>query len=89
MITARTAEPVRRLYQRRGEVDYRSWRSADGVPLWSGPPPIVYGPGPAARARYVVAPAATTTMWERVVEAPGAVLNGGKQALYGILDAIW
>jgi hypothetical protein len=89
VITARTAEPVRRLYQRRGEVDYRSWRSADGVPLWSGPPPIVYGPGPAARARYVVAPAATTTMWERVVEAPGAVLNGGKQALYGILDAIW
>jgi hypothetical protein len=101
VIAARTAEPVRQTYQRRGEVDYRGWRSTDGVPRWSGSPPIIYGPGPEARARYVVAPAdgtkrrdwmssaATTTMLERVVEAPGAVLNGGKQALYGILDSIW
>jgi hypothetical protein len=27
--------------------------------------------------------------WERVVDAPGAVLNGGRQALYGVLDSMW
>jgi len=30
-----------------------------------------------------------TGTWERVVEAPNAVLDGGKQALYGVLDSIW
>ena len=101
VVAARSAEPVRRTDQRRGEVDDRSRRSADGAPLWSGPSPIIYSPGPEARARYVVDPAggakrrdwmssaAPTTVWERVVEAPGAVLNGGKQTLYGILDSIW
>jgi hypothetical protein len=27
--------------------------------------------------------------WERVVDAPVVVLNGGKNALYGILDSLW
>lgn len=26
---------------------------------------------------------------ERVMDAPGAVLSGGRQALYSILDAVW
>jgi hypothetical protein len=33
--------------------------------------------------------AAVPGIWERVVDAPGAVLNGGKRALYGILDSVW
>jgi hypothetical protein len=100
-IAARSAESVRRAYQTGGKLDYRSWKSADRVPVWVGPPPIIYGPGPEARAPYVVEPAdatkrgdrmpstGVTGMWERVVEAPGAVLDGGKQALYGVLDSIW
>jgi hypothetical protein len=27
-------------------------------------------------------------VWQRVVEAPGAVLDGGEQALFGIIDSI-
>jgi hypothetical protein len=30
-----------------------------------------------------------TDAWGRVVDAPVAVLNGGKHALYGILDSLW
>jgi hypothetical protein len=33
--------------------------------------------------------ATTTGMWEHVVEAPGAVLNGGKQALHAVLGSVW
>jgi hypothetical protein len=73
----------------------------NGVPVWVCPPPIIYGPGPEARAPYAIDPAdgmkrqdwmslaATTGMREHVVEAPGAALNGGKQALYAILDSVW
>jgi len=32
---------------------------------------------------------AVTGTWERVVDAPVVVLDGGKQALYGILDSLW
>jgi hypothetical protein len=28
-------------------------------------------------------------IWRRVVAVPVAVLDGGKQALYGVLDTIW
>lgn len=97
-VAARPAESAPRAYAPRGEVDYRGWKSADRAPVWVGPPPVIYGTGPAVRAPYVVGPAqgmkrqdrmslATMTGW--VVEAPGAVLNGGKQALYGILDTVW
>jgi hypothetical protein len=30
-----------------------------------------------------------TGIWRRVVAVPVAVLDGGKQALYGVLDSIW
>jgi hypothetical protein len=91
-IASRSTEPVRR--------PYRNWTSADAVPVWVGPPPIINGRGSEARAPYVVDPvdstkkqhevslAAVAGMWERVVEAPGAVLGGGKQALYGVLDSM-
>jgi hypothetical protein len=100
-IAARSAEPARRTYQPRGEVGYRSWNSTDGMAVRIGPPPIIYGPSPEARAPYGagladgmkrqdrISLAAITGTWQRVVNAPGAVLNGGKQALYGILDSVW
>jgi hypothetical protein len=99
-IAARSAGAFRRAYQPRSEVDYRSWKSADGMPGWVGSSPI-NRPNPEARTPYVVAPAdgmkrqdwmslaATTGLWEHVVEAPGAVLNGGKQALYAVLGSVW
>jgi hypothetical protein len=97
----RAAGPVRPAYQPQGQADYRGWKSADAVPARAGPPPVIYGPGPEARAPYAVGPAdgakrpdrmSLATLrgtWERVVEAPGAVLSSGKQALYGVLDSIW
>jgi hypothetical protein len=100
-IPAASAEPVRRAHQAKGQMDYRRSKAADSVPVWVGPPPIIYGPSPEARAPYAIRPADGTKRqdlvslatvrgtWERVVEAPGAVLNTGRQALYGILDAIW
>ncbi|HLZ96409.1 MAG TPA: hypothetical protein VKP66_00600 [Steroidobacteraceae bacterium] len=102
---APSAEPARRIHrsnhQPKGQVDYRRSKLADGVPVWVGPPPIIYGPGPDARAPYAAGSvdgtktpdrmsiASVRGAWERVVEAPGAVLNGGKRALYGVLDSIW
>jgi hypothetical protein len=100
-IDARSAESFRRAYQSRSEVDYRSWKSPDRLPGWVGSPPITYRPSPKARTPYIVAPAdgmkrqdwmslaANAGMWEHVVEAPGAVLNGGKQALYAVLGSVW
>jgi hypothetical protein len=98
-IAVRSAETARRANRPRREAAYRSWKAADGVPVWSGPPPIIYGSGAGVRAPYVAAPAdaarqawmsyAMTGTWARVVEAPGAVLNGGKHALYGIIDSLW
>jgi len=96
-IAARSAETARRASRPRRDAAYRSWKAADGVPVWSGPPPIIYGSGAGVSAPYVTAPAAgqdwmssaMTGTWARVVEAPGAVLNGGKHALYGILDSLW
>ena len=93
--------PVRRVVQPRGKVDYRSWKSADRAPVWVGPPPVIYGPTPEAMASYAINPAdaakrqdrmsssSARAVWRRVLEAPGAVLDGGKQALYGVLDSIW
>jgi hypothetical protein len=98
---ARSAKSARQAHQFRGEVDYRSWKSADRAPVWVGPPPVIYGPSPEAKTPYAVDPADgmkrrdwmssadRSGIWERVVEAPGAVLDGGKQALYGILDSVW
>src|ERR1700731_2371784 len=100
-IPARSAGSVRHIHRPKGHVDYRSRKAADGVPVWVGPPPIVNGPGPYARAPYAAGSADETKRqdrmsiasvrgaWERVVETPRAVLNGGKQALYGVLDSIW
>jgi hypothetical protein len=99
-IAARSAESVRRANQPRSEAGYRSWKAADGLPVWAGPSPIIYGSGAGARSPYVVVPAdamkrqdwmssAMTGFWERVVDAPGVVLNGGKQALYRVLDSVW
>jgi hypothetical protein len=91
--------PVRRAYQSRGEGDDRSRKSPGGAPVWAGPPPVIYGPTPEAMATYVINPAAkrqerissspVTGMWRRVVAVPVAVLDGGKQALYGVIDSIW
>jgi hypothetical protein len=99
-MAVRSAEAARRANQPRSEADYRSRKAADGVPVWAGPPPIIYGSGADARAPHVAVPAdamksqdrassAVTGTWERVVDAPVAVLDGGKQALYGILDSLW
>lgn len=93
--------PVRRVVQPGGKVDYRSRKSAGRTPVWVGPPPVIYGPSPEAMAPYAVNPAdagkrqdrmsssPARAVWRRVVEAPGAVLDGGKQALYGVIDSIW
>jgi hypothetical protein len=96
-MAVRSAGMVRRANQPGSEVDDRSWKAVDGVPVWAGPPPIIYGYGAGAEA---AAPAyatnrqgwmssAVTGTLERVVDAPVAVLSGGKQALYGVLDSLW
>ena len=86
--------PVRQAYQ-------SSRKSAGGAPVWAGPPPVIYGPAPEAMAPYAINPAdgtktqdrmsssPVTGIWRRVVAVPVAVLDGGKQALYGVLDSIW
>ena len=86
--------PVRQAYQ-------SSRKSAGGAPVWAGPPPVIYGPAPEAMAPYAINPADGTKtqarmssspvrgIWRRVVAVPVAVLDGGKQALYGVLDTIW
>ena len=86
--------PVRQAYQ-------SSRKSAGGAPVWAGPPPVIYGPAPEAMASYAINPADGTktqdrmsssparAIWRRVVAVPVAVLDGGKQALYGVLDTIW
>ena len=95
--TVRSAESARRASQPRREVDYRSRNAIDGAPVWAGQLPIIYGSGVGARGPYAAVPAqrqdwmasGMTNAWERVVDAPVAVLNGGKHALYGILDSLW
>ncbi|WFU77573.1 hypothetical protein QA645_23755 [Bradyrhizobium sp. CIAT3101] len=95
------AEKPKLLGQLRGDVDYRNWRSsaADVTPSWGGPPPVIYGPAPAPNVA-VAEPANATKrqdrlsyarpgVLERVMDAPGAVLSGGRQALSNILDAVW
>jgi hypothetical protein len=93
--------PVRQAYQSRAEVDDRSRKSPGGALVWAGPPPVIYGPAPEAMASYAINPAdgtktqarmsslPVTGIWRRVVAVPVAVLDGGKQALYGVLDSIW
>jgi hypothetical protein len=93
--------PVRQAYQSRGEGDDRSRKSTGGAAVWDGPPPVIYGPAPEAMAPYAINPAdgtktqdrmsssPVTGIWRRVVAVPVAVLDGGKQALYGVLDSIW
>jgi hypothetical protein len=93
--------PVRQAYQSRGEGDDRSRKSAGGAPVWAGRPPVIYGPAPEAMPSYAINPAdgtktqdrmsssPVTGIWRRVVAVPVAVLDGGKQALYGVLDTIW
>jgi hypothetical protein len=93
---------VRQAYQSRGEGDDRSRKSTGGAAVWDGPPPVIYGPAPEAMASpYAINPAdgtktqarmsssPVTGIWRRVVAVPVAVLDGGKQALYGVLDSIW
>jgi hypothetical protein len=94
--------PVRQAYQSRGEGDDRNRKSPGGAPVWAGPPPVIYGPAPEAKASsYAINPAdgtktparmsssPVTGIWRRVVAVPVAVLDGGKQALHGVLDSIW
>lgn len=97
-IAVRSAESARPASQFRSEVDYRTWKAADGGRVSTDPPPIIYGPGAGARAPYAPPYAmqrqdwmtsSVTGTWERVVDAPAVVLNGGKNALYGILDSLW
>lgn len=95
------AEKPKVLGQLRGDVDYQNWRSraADATPSWVGPPPVIYGPalGPNVTAVEAANAAkrqdrlsyAKPGVIERVMDAPGAVLSGGRQALYSILDAVW
>jgi hypothetical protein len=85
----------------RGDVDYRNWRSsaADVTPSWVGPPPVIYGPAPGPNVAAAEPANATRRqdrlsyarpgVLERVMDAPGAVLSGGRQALSNILDAVW
>jgi hypothetical protein len=99
-MAVRSAKTARRGHQFRGGADGRSWKAVDAVPVWAGPPQTFYGSGVGARVPYVAAPAdatkrqdwmssAMTGTWERVVDAPAVVLDGGKHALYGILDSLW
>ena len=95
-----SAAMVRRANQPGSAVDDRSRKAVDGVPVWAGPPPTIYGYGAGARVPYAAAPACATNRqdWmssavtgtlERVADAPVVVLSGGKQALYGVLDSLW
>ncbi|HEY0330306.1 MAG TPA: hypothetical protein VGC77_14560 [Rhodopseudomonas sp.] len=82
-------------------MDYSSWRPADGRPVRGSPSSIIYGPSQASRTAPRIVPAegisrerampvaSMTGIWERVVDAPSVVLNGGKYALYGIIDSVW
>jgi len=99
-IAVRSAETVRRGNPFKREADHRSGKAVDGVPSWTGPSPTVYGSGAGASVPYAAAPADTTKTpdrmssamtgaWERVVDAPAVVLNGGAHALNGILDSLW
>ena len=99
-MAVRSAAMVRPANQSRSEADNRSWKAVDGVPVWASPPPVIYGYSTDPRAPYAAAPAyatnrqdwmssAVTGALERVVDAPVAVLSGGKQALYGVLDSLW
>jgi hypothetical protein len=97
-MAVRSAESARRANQFRSEVDYRTWKAVDGVPVSTDPPPIIYGPGagagapcapPFAMQRQDRMTSAVIGTWERVTDAPTVVLNGGKNALYGILDSLW
>ena len=99
-MAVRSAAMVRRPNQPGSKGDDRSRKAVDGVPVLAGPPPIIYGYGAGAGAPYAAAPAyaanrpgwmssAVTGTLERVVDAPVAVLSGGKQALYGVLDSLW
>ena len=93
--------PVRQAYQSRGEGDDRSRKSPGGALVWAGRPPVIYGPATEAMPSYAINPAdgtktqdrmsssPVTGIWRRVVAVPVAVLDGGKQALYGVLDTIW
>jgi hypothetical protein len=86
--------PVRQAYQ-------SSRKSPGGAPVWAGRPPVIYGPATEAMPSYAINPADGTKtqarmssspvrgIWRRVVAVPVAVLDGGKQALYGVLDTIW
>jgi hypothetical protein len=95
------AEKPKLLGQLRGDVVDRNWRSsaADVSPSWVGPPPVIYGQAPGPNVA-VAEPAnaikrqgrlsyARPGVLERVMDAPGAVLSGGRQALSNILDAVW
>ena len=95
------AEKPKSLGQLRGDVDYRNWRSgaADATPSWVGPPPMIYGPAPAPNLAAAEPAGASKRqdrlsytkhgVLERVMDAPGTVLSGGRQALSNILDAVW
>jgi len=98
-MVARSAESARRADPPKGETGHRSRKSSDDERAARiGPPPIIYAPGPEATVPQGVdlvdgmkrrSLAAITGSWQRVVNAPGAALNRGKQALYGILDSVW
>jgi hypothetical protein len=97
-MAVRSAESARRASQFRSQVDYRTWKAADEVPVSTDPPPIIYGPGAGTRAPYATPYAMRRRDWmtsaatgtrERVVDAPAVVLNGGNQVLYGVLDSLW
>lgn len=96
------AEKARLLDRAEGGVDYRSWRAdaADVAPRWIGPPPIVYGRGPVASAPMAAEspsvdkkqdrlPSEKPGILQQMVNAPGAVLRGGRQVFYDILDTVW
>lgn len=101
-VAARSAESARPVHRSRSAIDYRSSRSksADAAPVRVGLPPVIYGPRPETKVP-VMDPAGgmkrqdrmllptKPSLWDRVVDAPGAVLNGGKQAFYDILDTVW
>jgi hypothetical protein len=99
-IAVRSAETVRRGNQFEREADHRSGKAVDAVPVWAGPSQTFCGAGAGASVPYAAAPADTTKTpdrmssamtgaWERVVDAPAVVLNGGAHALNGILDSLW
>jgi hypothetical protein len=99
-IAVRSAGMAQRASQPRSEAADRRWKAAGSVPVWTAPPPVIHGYDAAAGAPYAAAAAyatngpdrmssAMTGTLERVADAPVAVLSGGKQVLYGVLDALW